>query len=146
MAWLLQGNPERFALRAYLQSPVIYWLVNRYQAEFALADHLFLWESGPQGGVVGYGHVIELPTSRATVRAPHYLGDDLWQTAVPSPVAVVVGIRMLLTMHHGFFVLRHTARAHPVLATLEVLQMAQATVYRCTPAHVVAIMECGISQ
>jgi hypothetical protein len=36
---------------------VVYWLVNRYQAEFALADHLFLWESGPQGGVVGYGYV-----------------------------------------------------------------------------------------
>ncbi len=48
MAWMLQGNPARFALRAYLQSPVLYWLVNRYQAEFALADHLFLWESGPR--------------------------------------------------------------------------------------------------
>jgi hypothetical protein len=85
--------------------------------------------------------VIELPTSRATVRAPHYLGDDLWQTAVPDPAAVVVGIRMLLTVHQGFFVPRHTARVHPVLATLDVLQMAQATVYRCTPAHVVALTE-----
>ena len=141
MAWMLQGNPARFALRAYLQSPVLYWLVNRYQAEFALADHLFVWESGPDGGVVAYGHVIELPTKRRAVTMPHYLFDELWLDAVPDPDAVVVGVRVLLTIHEGFGVPRDVARTHPVLATLDVLRMPQATVYRCTPAQVVALTE-----
>lgn len=138
MAWMLQGNPARFAIRAYLQSPVLYWRINRYQAEFALADHLFLWESGSRGGVVAYGHVIELPTKRRAVTMPHYLHDELWLDAVPDLDAVVVGVRVLLTIYEGFGVPRDVARTHPVLATLDVLRMPQATVYRCTPAHVVA--------
>ena len=55
--------------------------------------------------------------------------------------AVVVGVRVLLTIHEGFRVPRDVARTHPVLATLDVLRMPQATVYRCTPAHVVALTE-----
>jgi hypothetical protein len=50
MNWILQGNPARFDLRRYVQQPFIYWFVNRYLDEMQLADHVFIWESGPQGG------------------------------------------------------------------------------------------------
>ena len=139
MAWMLQGNPERFDIGTYIKQPRVYWLVNRYVAEMRLADHVFLWQSGRDGGVVAYGHIDELPTARAQVRYPAQLGDALWRTSAPAPTTLVVGVRLVRTMHDGYMVPRAVAQADAVLQTLDILRMSQATVFRCTDAQVVGL-------
>ena len=67
MPWILQGNPARFDVRMYVAQPNIYWLANRYLDDMQLADHVFIWESGPQGGVVAYGHINEMTVPRKSL-------------------------------------------------------------------------------
>ena len=141
MPFLLQGNPTRFALRAYLRQPFVYWLLNRYQDTIALGEQIVIWESGSVGGVVAYGVVTELPTPRRAVSRPQLLGDELWAAEIPAPDSPVVGLRILATVHTGFFVGRDVARQHPDLATLDVIRMPQGTVYQLMPAQLVAVLE-----
>lgn len=102
--WMLYGNPKYFAKRSFLKRPSIYWFVNRYTEAMALGDQTVLWESGPAGGVVGYGVVIEVPVTRCAVAVPENLGYVLWQSAVPDPESSVVGIRQLAAVHTGLSV------------------------------------------
>jgi len=141
MPWILQGNPTRFDTRTYIAQARIYWLVNRYVAQMQLADHVFIWESGPQGGVVAYGHICEMPVPRAQVAYPEYLADALWRDQVPDPSVSVVGVRVLASVHTGLFLPRDVVRGHPDLATLDLFKMPQATVFHCTPLQVVRLLE-----
>ena len=141
MPWILQGNPERFELRAYLNQQRIYWLVNRYASEFQRGDQVLLWESGANGGIVAYGVVIELPVARNQVLNPADLGETFWHGDKPKDGAVVVGIRVLASVAHGFFVSKTAMRQNPALAGLDILRMPQATVFRCTAEQLVAVVE-----
>jgi hypothetical protein len=140
MAWMLQGNPERFDIGTYIKQPRVYWLVNRYVTEVRIADHVFLWQSGIDGGVVAYGHIDELPTARAQVKYPAQLGDSLWHDTIPEATMKVVGVRLVRTIHDGYAVSRAVAQADAVLQTLDVLQMPQATVFRCTDEQAVRLL------
>jgi hypothetical protein len=141
MNWILQGNPARFDVRTYVSQPNIYWLVNRYHNEMQLADHVFIWESGPKGGVVAYGYITELPVTRAQVAHPEYLADALWHDGIPDPQSYVVGVRLRASVHTGVFLPRDVVRSHVDLATLDLFKMPQATVFRCTPVQVVWLLE-----
>jgi hypothetical protein len=141
MPWILQGNPTRFDIRTYIMQSRIYWLVNRYVAQMQLADHVFIWESGSQGGVVAYGHICEMPVPRAQVAHPEYLADALWHDQVPEPSTCVVGVRVLASVHTGLFLPRDVVRGHPDLATLDLFKMPQATVFHCTPLQAVRVLE-----
>jgi hypothetical protein len=140
MHWILQGNSSRFDLRRYVQQPSIYWFVNRYLDDMQLADHVFIWESGPKGGVVAYGHINELPVMRSQVAHPHVLADELWRDQVPDPQSFVVGITVVASVHTGFFVPRDIVRAQSDLATLDLFKMPQGTVFRCTGQQVVTML------
>src|SRR5262245_58712141 len=93
MSWILQGNPKRFDIDAYLSSYLyIYWIAPTNQRDFALADRVFIWRAGEQAGAVAIGRVQELPVARHSVRHPEALGDDLWASTPSPPPAVVIGI------------------------------------------------------
>lgn len=140
MPFILQGNPQRFDIRTYMTQPVIYWYVNRYVTEFQLADQVLLWESGPNGGVVAYGVVDEVPTVRTQVTRPAALGDGLWRDTVPDPTSMVVGIRLLATVQQGLYVSRTAIKAEAGLADLDILRQPQATVFRCTREQLVRVL------
>jgi hypothetical protein len=141
MPWILQGNPERFDMRAYIHQQRIYWLVNRYASEFQRGDQVLFWESGANGGIVAYGVVVELPVARNQVLYPADLGDAFWQGDKPKDEAVVVGVRVLASVANGFFVSKTAMKQNLALAGLDILRMPQATVYRCTAEHLVAVVE-----
>jgi len=93
MAWILQGNPNRFDIDGYLpNSPFIYWRAPRQQGEFSVGDRAFLWRAGESAGVVAVGRIRELPTARRSVSRPDALGDALWASAPADPSEAVVGV------------------------------------------------------
>ena len=141
MSWILQGNPTRFDIRTYITQSRIYWLANRYVAQMQLADHVFIWESGADGGVVAYGDICELPTPRSAVTHPELLADPLWHEQPPDSTTYVVGVQLMRRRQDGFFVPRDVVRTHPDLATLDIVRAPQGTVFRCTPVQVVRLLE-----
>jgi hypothetical protein len=142
MPWILQGNPERFDMRAYIHQHRIYWLVNRYASEFQRGDQVLLWESGANGGIVAYGVVVELPVARHNVLMPADLGDAFWHGDKPKDEAVVVGVRVLASVANGFFVSKTAMKQNPSLAGLDILRMPQATVFRCSAEQLASVLPC----
>lgn len=57
--WLLQCNPEKWRIHDFLAAGrnLESWTVKRHLVEVAAGDGVALWLTGPQGGVVGVGHV-----------------------------------------------------------------------------------------
>jgi hypothetical protein len=141
MPFILQGNPERFDMRSYIQQQRIYWLVNRYVSEIQRGDQVLLWESGAKGGIIAYGVVIELPVARNQVLVPADLGDAYWHSDKLSDAAVVVGVRVLASLAHGFFVSKIAMKQNPALVGLDILRMPQATVFRCTAEQLACVLE-----
>ena len=93
MAWILQGNPNRFDIDEYLSRySFIYWSAPTYQRDFAVNDKVFIWRSGSEAGVVAIGILKELPTRRKDVKIPKALGDDLWVSQLDEPSKMKVGV------------------------------------------------------
>jgi EVE domain len=60
-AWIFQGKPERYDLRAELQEgKTETWLVTRYREKMAKEDIVYFWRSGSRDerGLYGWGHII----------------------------------------------------------------------------------------
>ena len=76
MAWIFQGNPDRFDLDDYLlrYPELIYWRTPKFQDQIAVGDLAFIWRAGRDAGVVGVGVVVELPIPRDHVKHPEALG------------------------------------------------------------------------
>ena len=71
---------------------------------------------------------------------PAALGDGLWRDAMPDPTSMVVGIRLLATVHQGLYVARTAIKAEAGLADLDILRQPQATVFRCTAEQLVRVL------
>ena len=73
-AWLLQTTLKKWDLDGFLIAGLedIEWPVKRYLPEPAEGDHVVLWMSGPEGDIIGLGHV------RGPVRIRTATGDHDW--------------------------------------------------------------------
>jgi AAA domain (dynein-related subfamily)/EVE domain len=57
--WIFQANPEVYDVRAAIRKlREIAWTVSRHKEEIAPGDRVYLWESGPLGGIVGVARVV----------------------------------------------------------------------------------------
>jgi len=58
----IQANPEFFDIDGALSElDELSWLVNQHAAEIHEDDEVFLWRSGPQGGIVAAGTILTEP-------------------------------------------------------------------------------------
>jgi MrcB-like, N-terminal domain/EVE domain len=61
-SWIFQANPEYFNIDgAIAELDEVSWLVNQHAADIHEGDEVFLWRSGPQGGIVASGMVLTEP-------------------------------------------------------------------------------------
>lgn len=96
MAWIFQGNPNRFDIDDYLSRypQLIYWRTNRYVKDIAVGDPVFIWRAGSHAGAVAVGRVVEAPTQARSVKQPEALGDDLWMAEEANPEELKTGIEL----------------------------------------------------
>lgn len=65
MAWVFQGNPQRFDIDLYLASHLyVYWHTPRFHDVIHLGDRVFIWRAGEHSEVVTAGRIAELPVER----------------------------------------------------------------------------------
>lgn len=134
MAWIFQGNPERFDLEDYLARypELIYWRAPKFQTQIAVGDTAFIWRAGIDAGVVAIGVIVEQPSPPSTLKHPEALGDDLWHKDPPNDEEPKVGIKLLdvrLTPSEGM-VTRSDVKGRPELAESAIIKMPNATVFR----------------
>jgi AAA domain (dynein-related subfamily)/EVE domain len=60
--WIFQANPDFYDIRRALQALTQQtWLIARFKNEIRPGDKTYLWESGPDGGIVGVAEVTGPP-------------------------------------------------------------------------------------
>jgi len=133
MAWILQGNPNRFDIDDYLSRySYIYWSVSTNQKDFVIGDIVFIWRAGEESGAIAIGLVKELPISRGDVKKPEALGDDLWVSRQDEPSEIKVGIEIeevKLTPEEGMLE-RKFLKIHPVISKNRIITKPVGTVFR----------------
>jgi hypothetical protein len=143
MAWIFQGNPNRFDVDDYLSRypQLIYWRTNRYVKDILVGDPVFVWRAGSEAGAVAVGEVVEKPTPANAVEHPEALGDDLWVANEANPSEFKTGIRLIeirLSTDEGM-VARTTAADDPVLAASTIITVPNGTVFRLSGNELAAL-------
>lgn len=143
MAWVFQGNPEKFDVDDYVTRypELIYWRTPRHASQIAVGDRAVIWRSGPDAGVIALGIVVEVPTPRTKVKHPEALGTDLWRAEQPDPAKNNTGIQLQdirLTLDEGYLP-RQVAKSDAELANATIITMPHGTVFPLTRAQTAAI-------
>jgi hypothetical protein len=133
MAWILQGNPNRFDIDEYLSRySFIYWSTPTNQKDFSIGDLVFIWRADKDAGVVAYGVVKELPVPRNNVKTPEALGDGFWVSQSDEPSEVKVGIELeeVRLSNEEDMLEREVLKTHPVLGQNRIITNPVGTVFR----------------
>ena len=64
-SWIFQGNPKIYDLTAAVRAlKEETWLVQQHRAEIRVGDRVYLWESGPEAGIVAVAEVLDEVSDR----------------------------------------------------------------------------------
>jgi len=133
MAFIFQGNPNKFDIDDYLtRYPNIYWSVSRLGREIRIGDQIFIWRSGVSAGAVALGSITELPTEIRNINYPEALGNDLWRSGLDEPTTIKAGIsidEVRLSIEDGM-VTREVCKNDPILKQNAIITNPQGTVFR----------------
>lgn len=143
MAWIFQGNPNRFDVDDYLSRypQLIYWRTNRYIKEISLGDPVFIWRAGPDAGAVAVGRVVEAPTQASAVQHKEALGEDLWVANEENPDELKTGIQLSeirLTLEEGM-VSRDNAKEDLILSSSTIITVPNGTVFSLSVKELISL-------
>ncbi len=144
MAWIFQGNPNRYDVDDYLSrySQLIYWRTNRFIKDISVGDTAFVWRAGSEVGAVAIGTVVEVPTPAHSVKHPEALGEDLWVKNEASYSEIKTGIQLTevrLTNDEGL-VPRAVAKDDPVLANATIIKVPNGSVFKLSGDELSALV------
>jgi len=116
--FIVQGNPSRFNIDAYLASqPYVYWRWPQHREAVKLGMPVFIKRSGKGGGIVASGVIKELPAAPDMVAHQECRGESLW-SETPESEVLITGIELndiRLTPEEGM-ILTSEFQAIPELA------------------------------
>lgn len=143
VAWIFQGNPDRFDVDDYIgrYPQLIYWRTPRHGSEIRTGDRAYIWRSGQNAGTIASGTVVELPTPGNAVLHPEALGIDLWRADPPDPNELKTGIRLddiRLTLEEGL-VPRTAAKNDSELSKATIITIPNGTVFPLDAAQSAAL-------
>jgi predicted RNA-binding protein with PUA-like domain len=126
--WIFQSNPAIYDLsRAVKRLPTLSWNAAQHVADMQIGDRVFLWQSGPEAGIVGVATITEPPApSRMTA-------EELRFAVQPerfSSERMRAGLRVNETLERPL--LRRDLMTVPGLSEMEILRQPQATNFRVT--------------
>ena len=136
-AWIFQSSPSQYDLPGALTAlRAITWLVNQYAHEIHAGDHVFLWETGPQAGVLASGRVASEPGLME--QGP---GEEEYER-LPNKFSGP-RLRVLIEIAHVLRprLSRQQISADEVLASLPNLKFANATNFKLSPTQAAALDE-----
>ena len=135
--WIFQSSPTQYDLPAALTTlRDLTWLVNQYEHQIHAGDLVFLWETGPQAGILASGQIVsepaaidENPGEAAYQRAP----DQFSGPRLRVRIAIDRVLRPRLS--------RQQMTATETLVSLPNLKFANATNFKLTPDQAASLDE-----
>jgi 5-methylcytosine-specific restriction enzyme B len=133
--WIFQANPEFYKIREAVRSlSEQTWLVAQHRDRIRPGDRVFLWESGPDGGIVGRATVQNLPQAlpNPEIERPFVVDPSKFEGVRPRVVLRDVDpIDPPLS--------RDTIRAQNGLTRLRIFRQPQGTNYPVTDEEAAAL-------
>jgi hypothetical protein len=124
-AFIFQANPSYYDIASAVRSlKEMNWSVRQYSKQIRAGDRLYIWESGPSGGVIAEGTILTDPAILPEQEGAQFIRD-------PEKFGGV-GTRVRLSIDRVFEppLSREELKAHPLLKDLPVMKFANATNYR----------------
>lgn len=82
-AWIFQGNPAWYDIsRAVTEQDLLVWGVKQCSRQIARGDRVYIWASGPDGGVIARGVTLDAPSPRLLFADQYTLDSSRSQTGV----------------------------------------------------------------
>ena len=133
-AWIFQSNPHLYDIaRAVRTLKEMNWTVAQGKNLIHPGHHLYIWQSGPQGGVIAEGTVLTDPEMLPSQEGEEFIRDEAKfegeQLRVRLSIDRVLEEPLSRTM----------LKEHQVLENLEILRFANATNFRVTPEQDAAL-------
>jgi len=125
--WIFQANPKHFDLPGALgKLDEVAFAANQKSELMQSGDTVFFWESGPSGGLLGTGEIIDGPK---IMKNPEK--ENLFKKSNELPdetLRVIVTVDNVLSKR----IPRDDLNNHPILKTISFFKMAQGTNFRLT--------------
>ena len=136
-SWIFQANPKYYDIEAALNVlKEMHWSVRRHKDSIRPGDTVFIWQSGPEASILGFGTVTSEPK-----KMPDDQGSKQFvlsqKTFKDMELRVTVQIDKVLSNPIPKEVLIN----HPVLASLTILKSPQGTNFALTAEQADAIMK-----
>ena len=65
--WIFQGNPQIYDVSVAIKSlDKFHWSVRQHKADIKIGDLVYIWVSGPDGGLLGSGIVETMSAKNGT--------------------------------------------------------------------------------
>ena len=130
-SWLFQSTPDRFNLEGALaELQELAWTVNQSKNEIRAGDWVYLWETGSDARVAGYGVITTTPPE---------LEEDIAESQFWLKTDAFQGARLRVRIHvEGVLdppIRRDDVKNDPVLRDLPNLKFANATNYKLSHAQ-----------
>nr|MBA3533071.1 EVE domain-containing protein [Ardenticatenales bacterium] len=139
-AWVFQANPEQFDLAGAVQAlEQLHWTTRQHVAEIHAGDIVYLWEAGPEAGIVAVAHVLTDPAP-----LPDTASRAFWQNpseADEVEARVALQIDLLLPER----LTRDELRADPALQNMLILRQQRGANFPLT-AEEAATLEALIEE
>jgi MoxR-like ATPase len=134
--WLFQANPKYYDIdSAIRQLASMNWTVSHHVEQIRPGDRVYVWKSGPSGGLVGVGTILTAPELAADQEGEPFIRD-------PEKFAgEQVRVRMSIDRVVSPPLYRIELKDHPVLGGLGVIQFPRATTYPVTAEQDAAIQK-----
>lgn len=135
--WIFQANPKIYDVSGAIRSlQEDTWLVQQHRDELRPGDRVYLWESGPDAGIVAVCEILDEVADRLPSEASTRFVLDRVKLGGVRPrvrirISAVVDPRLS----------RRDLQAHQDLAELSILKQAQGTNFSVTPQQAGAIEE-----
>jgi MoxR-like ATPase len=123
-AFIFQANPAYYDIAAAVRElGEMNWSVRQSQNQIHAGDRVYIWESGPTGGVIAAGTILTDPSVLPAQEGPRFIRD-------PSKFEGE-DLRVRLSIDRVVYppLSRETMQKHPVLRDLGIIKFANATNY-----------------
>ena len=133
-AWLFQANPRFYDIAAAVRAlDSMNWTVGQYTKQIKSGHRVYIWQSGPAGGVVAVGTILSDPAQLPFQEGPEFIVDEAKFGGEQ------LRVRMSIDTILDEPLTREVLKAHPVLKDLGVLSFANATNFNVTPQQDAAL-------
>jgi hypothetical protein len=128
LSWIFQANPSYYDISGAIRNLTeMNWAVNQSKNQISPGDHVYIWESGPQGGVVADGRILTLPEVEPAQEGAEFIRDPSRFTKDALRVRLSID-RVLDTP-----LPRTELLDHPTLRDLPIFKFANATNFSIPP-------------